>query len=227
MTHPLDLPVWHALRTRQSAFAIGDEYALRFMHDVGPFAAARDNSGQSMAALGKLVSADGGVVQLQADESPLPPGTAIELTALGAQMVLDKLVPPAASARIEQLNEVDAPEMLALATLTKPGPFLARSHLLGKFWGVKENGVLIAMAGERMKLEGFTEVSGVCTHPDFRGRGYAAILSHTVATQILKAGDIPFLHAFATNTAAINVYAGLGFKLRRHVTVTVLRRAGS
>ena len=145
----------------------------------------------------------------------------------GVQMVLDKLVKPKGSAHIEVLSDADTPEMIELALLTKPGPFLARTHQLGTFWGVKENGRLIAMAGERMKLEGFTEVSGVCTHPDRRGRGLAALLSHVVATDILARGETPILHAYANNTAAISVYEALGFKLRRHLVVTALRHASS
>ena len=223
--HLLERPIYHALRTHQSAFALGDERAVCFQHDVEPFAAARDDSPESLAALGKLVPADGVVVLLQADESPRPPGTVVEMSALGVQMVLDRLMPPAATAPIELLSEADASDMLALATLTKPGPFLARTHLLGKFWGVKETGRLVAMAGERMRLDGFTEVSGVCTHPDARGRGLAAALSHHVATHILARDETPFLHAYANNAAAISVYEALGFKLRRHVAVTVLRRA--
>jgi len=115
--------------------------------------------------------------------------------------------------------------MLALATLTKPGPFFARTHQLGDFIGVKKNGALVAMAGERMKPPGFTEVSGVCTHPDHRGHGYAAGLSRIVASRILERGETPFLHAFATNTGAISVYRALGFALRRDITLTVLARA--
>jgi ribosomal protein S18 acetylase RimI-like enzyme len=225
--HQLDRPIWHALKTRQASFAVGDERALRFQSDVEPFGAARDESAASMAALGKLVPTEpeSYLILLQADESPCPPGAKIELTATGVQMVLDKLVRPKGSARIEELTDADTPAMIELATLTKPGPFLARTHQLGTFWGVKENGRLIAMAGERMKLDGMTEVSGVCTHPDFRGRGLAALLSHHVATDILARGETPFLHAFADNHAAISVYEVLGFKLRRPVCVTVLRRA--
>jgi predicted GNAT family acetyltransferase len=223
--HLLKRPIYYALRTRQAAFAMGNELAVCFQPDVEPFAAARDDSPECLVALGKLVPADGVVVLLQADESPRPPGTLVEMSALGVQMVLDKLVPPRARAAIEMLSEADAPEMLALATLTKPGPFLARTHLLGNFWGVKDSGHLVAMAGERLRLDGFTEVSGVCTHPDARGRGLAATLSHHVATHILARGETPFLHAYANNAAAISVYEALGFKLRRHVAVTVLRRA--
>ncbi|MEI9963878.1 MAG: GNAT family N-acetyltransferase [Caulobacteraceae bacterium] len=105
--------------------------------------------------------------------------------------------------------------MLALATLTQPGPFFARTHQLGDFIGVKQEGRLVAMAGERMRPTGFTEVSGVCTHPDWRGRGYAAGLMRLVAARILARGETPFLHVYASNTGAIALYEALGFRLRR------------
>jgi len=203
--HQLDRPIWHALSTRQSEFAEGDEHALRFQTDVEPFAATPDDTPESIAALGKLVPAQSYLLMLQAEASPCPPGAKVELSAQGVQMVLDKLVEPRGHTHIEVLTDADTPEMIELATLTKPGPFLARTHALGTFWGVKENGRLIAMAGERMKLHGMTEVSGVCTHPDFRGRGLAALLSHHVATDILARGELPFLHAYAANAAAISV----------------------
>jgi predicted GNAT family acetyltransferase len=222
-THLLDRPIWHALRTRQAAFAVGDDRALRFQPDVEPFAAAEDDGAASTAALGKLLKPDDIVVLLQSTESPCPPGATIEATAAGVQMVLDKLVEPRGHARIEKLGAPDTPAMIELATQTKPGPFLARTHDLGTFWGVKENGKLIAMAGERMKLPGMTEISGVCTDSAYRGRGLAALLSHHVATDILSRGETPFLHAYANNHAAIGVYEALGFKLRKQVVVTVLK----
>lgn len=220
--HPLDRPIWHSLSTRLSHLAVGGPHALRFAPDIGPLAAARDDSPESLQDLSDLVAEHANVVLLQVGESPLPPRTVAEMTALGVQMVAQKLVPIEPSGPVEQLTEADAPEMLALATLTKPGPFKARTHQLGGFWGIKENGKLVAMAGERMKLDGFTEVSGVCTHPDVRGRGYAGLLSRTVATQIQNRGETPMLHAFASNTAAISLYESLGFVLRCHVNVTML-----
>jgi predicted GNAT family acetyltransferase len=224
-THLLDRPVWHTLSTRLSRFAQGGPRALRFAPDVNMFAAARDDSPESLQALADLVPDEGAVLLLQKGDSPLPPGTTAQTTAPGVQMIAERVAPLDAHDRIERLTEADAPEMLALATLTKPGPFFARTHQLGRFWGVKENGRLIAMAGERMKLEGFTEVSGVCTHPPARGRGYAGLLSRVVATQILKRGETPILHAYAGNTPAITLYESLGFVLRSAVTVTVLIRA--
>jgi len=140
--------------------------------------------------------------------------------------VLDRLAPVAASVDLVPLGAADAPEMLALATLTEPGPFGPRTHELGGFLGVKLDGRLVAMAGERMKPEGFTEVSGVCTHPDHRGHGYAAMLSTAVAERVLARGETPFLHAYASNTAAIGLYERLGFRLRTDVGVVRLVPGG-
>ena len=115
--------------------------------------------------------------------------------------------------------------MVELAALTKPGPFLIRTHELGGYIGIRDQGRLVAMAGERFKLPGFTEVSAVCTHPDYRGRGYAAALTLAVATRIAARGETPFLHTFASNINAIRLYEKLGFVLRTPMSVTVLRRA--
>src|SRR5262249_52998820 len=122
------------------------------------------------------------------------------------------------------LGDEDAAEMLALARLTEPGPFLPRTHAMGSFIGIRIGGQLVAMAGERMRFPGYTEVSGVCTHPDFRGRGYARRLSATVASRIEARGEQPFLHAWKSNDAAVSLYEDLGFQLRTDVNVAVLTR---
>jgi predicted GNAT family acetyltransferase len=150
-----------------------------------------------------------------------PPG----LTAdphVANQMVAERLAPLGASLPIIELTEDDAPRMLALATLTKPGPFFAKTYRLGGFVGLKEDGRLLAMAGERLKVEGFTEVSGVCTHPDARGRGYAKALMLEVAHRIAARGETPFLHVYPWNTGAIELYERLGFRFRAAMNFVVL-----
>ncbi len=160
---------------------------------------------------------------LQADEMRLPPGLAAITSAAGVQMVLQHAPARVADQRIERLGEADAADMLALATLTKPGPFTLKAQALGEFWGVKENGRLVAMAGERMKQEGFTEVSGVCTHPDARGRGLARLLSVFMTHRVLERGETPFLHAYAANEAAIGLYRSMGFEVRSTMNVMLVR----
>ncbi len=225
--HLLDRPVWTALATRQASVATGGERARRFAPDIGPLAGARDDEPASLAELAELVLGGGSLLLLQAEPIVLPPGIAATTTAAGVQMVATTLARAAAASDrgIERLTEHDAPAMLALATLTRPGPFAARTPSLGEFWGVKEHGVLVAMAGERMKQDGFTEVSGVCTHPDVRGRGLARTLSAFVAARIAERGETPYLHAYATNAPAIRLYESLGFRLRREMHVAAIEPA--
>lgn len=224
LAHPLDRPVWSALTgERQAHLALGDRTsALRLMPEYGLFAVAIDDTPESLAALAALNTAPAGMGLVETRDVPLPPGLAFRQAAC-VQMTAAALTagraPPFA---FEALDEADAPDMLALAALTEPGPFFEKTHRLGDFIGVRQDGRLIAMAGERMKPDGFTEVSGVCTHPDWRGRGYAGGLMRAVADRILSRGETPYLHAYAANTGAIGLYQSLGFSVRAPVTFTVL-----
>jgi len=226
MTSILDRPVFHALTTKLAAFAVGGSLARRFATDIGPLAGAGDDTPESLAELAALVPADGFLLLLQADPIVLPPDLIAVGQDPGVQMVAERLSPPALKSRehIGRLTASDVPEMIALATLTKPGPFALRTHELGAFWGVKEGNRLVAMAGERLSHDGFTEVSGVCTHPDVRGRGLGRALSAVVATQILDRDEQPYLHAYASNTAAIELYESLGFRLRSAMHVARICR---
>lgn len=225
MADPLDRPVWHALSSRQSGVSEGGALALRYQAEVSPFAAAVDDSADALAALADVIPPAGSILLLQAGVAPLPPGTVAEMVDEGVQMVAGRLEPLHVPPGVLELGDADAAEMLELAALTRPGPFLSRTHRLGRFVGIREGGRLIAMAGERMKLPGFTEVSGVCTHPDYRGRGHAGLLSRVVAARIAARGETPFLHAFASNHAAIRLYGQLGFVLRCRMSVALLRKA--
>ncbi len=220
--HPLDRPVWNALQTGWAALARGDTHALRLDPDYGPFGAAADLSLQSLEKLAELVPLEGELWTAEVDTVPPPPGTVIIKAAPLHQMVATHLNPIETSADIMPLGEADALEMRALALLTQPGPFFALTHRLGSFVGVRRDGRLVAMAGERMKLDGFTEVSGVCTHPDYRGCGYAGALMSIVTDQILARGEMAFLHSYSSNIGAIALYERLGFSLRRQICVTVL-----
>lgn len=126
--------------------------------------------------------------------------------------------PDGAVLHIVELGEADVPEMLDLVARTRPGPFWPDTHQLGRYVGIRERGRLVAMAGERLRPPGWTEISAVCTAPEARGRGLAARLVADVAAHVAARGERPFLHVSAQNTSAITLYERLGFEVRRPVT---------
>ena len=222
-----DRPVWASLAGPLAPLSVGGPLARRFAHDVNLFASAADDSAPALQALADLVTAGDPVYVLQRGPVVVPPGLQPARLAMGVQMVATRPMPVLDGAdAVVDLGDADAAEMLALATLTQPGPFLARTHAMGRFIGIRQGGRLLAMAGERMRFAGGTEVSGVCTHPDARGRGHARLLSALVAARIAARGDRPFLHAWTHNRAAIALYESLGFELRTEVHVAVLQRGG-
>ncbi len=219
-------PVWDSLTTRHAAVARGTAGARRFDPEIGPLAGARDDDPSALVALAALVPETGTLLLLQEPAIIIPPGTAAVTTAAGVQMIAQRPIAMPDDPRIVPLTAADVPAMLALALLTRPGPFAARTHELGEFWGIKDAaGTLLAMAGERLKHVGAAEVSGVCTHPDARGRGFARLLSSWVAARIFARGETPYLHAYASNTAAIALYETLGFVLSREMHVAAIARA--
>jgi predicted GNAT family acetyltransferase len=220
----LDRPVWASLQ-HHPEWAEGDNRAWRFKRDVNRFASARDDSTESLDALTALVRPAGDLVYLlQAARITVPTALVALREARGVQMLATRSHDHDDGTDLLPLGDADAAEMLALATLTEPGPFLPRTHTMGRFIGLRVDGRLAAMAGERMQFPGHTEISGVCTHPDFRGRGFARRLSSAVAAAIQARGEQPFLHAWATNSAAIALYESLGFEVRTAVNVAVLTR---
>jgi predicted GNAT family acetyltransferase len=151
-----------------------------------------------------------------------PPEFKILLAATGEQMIGAPADTSGNTDDIVRLGVDDVPAMMELTALTKPGPFALRTHELGTFLGVKIDGRLVAMAGERMKPADYTEITAVCVHPDYRGRGYAQLLLGAVARQISARGEIPFLHVFSDNSSAIALYRRQGMEIRRRLHVTVL-----
>lgn len=226
MTASLDRPVWAALSTRHLGLSQGGERVRRYVPEIVPFASTEDDDPESLGALANLVGPGERVLVIQAPAIPVPPGLVAMTTAMGVQMLLDRPAPEVDGRGIERLEAADAGAMLALASMTKPGPFTLRAMSLGAFWGIREYGRLIAMAGERFGQPGFTEISGVCTHPEAQGRGLAKRLSLFVARAIQDRGETPYLHAYETNERAIGLYRSIGFRLRARMHVAALERRG-
>ncbi len=224
--HILDRPVWNSLDTVHKRFSVGLDCARRFESDINPLAAARDESDESLAQLAAILPVTGSIVVAQLAPIVCPTGARATFEAQGVQMTFDGTIPEVAGSHpVVRLTEADSPEMLELANLTRPGPFAARTYLLGEFWGVKQDGKLIAMAGERMKQPGYTELSGVCTRPDHQGKGLGRQLCYAVLRRIFGRNEIPYLHVFASNSRAIHLYEAMGFRERIRINVMQLERA--
>ncbi|UQX00212.1 GNAT family N-acetyltransferase [Streptomyces sp. RerS4] len=220
----LDNPVWAALTGPQRDFAESVGLAARYLPEANPFAAVADpEDPRAWADLAKLVG-PGREVWLTGLPTP-PPGWETVLSIPGVQLD-GRAVRAEAAPEAVRLGPADVAEMLELVALTEPGPFLPRTVELGTYLGIRHEGRLVAMAGERMRPPGWAEISAVCTHPDHRGRGLARRLISGVAAVVRERGDIPFLHAAAANTNAIRLYEAMGFTLRREPVFIGLRTPG-
>lgn len=227
VAHPLDRPVWSMLTRRQAQLAEGDPaLALRIDRGYGVFGAAIDTGPAAQAALAAHVPPGEELWIVEGEPWPLPPGTREAKRAVLTQMVAEG-PPPAPRENqppIIALGDADAAEMGALADHAKPGPWGPKTHLYGPFFGVRENGRLLAMAGQRMLMPGMAEVSGVSTWEDCRGRGLArALIGHVMRAMVVR-GETPFLHSYADNAGAIALYESLGFRIRREVHVLAIAR---
>lgn len=224
----LDNPIWNALRTEHQSDAETHGEARRYRPAIGPLAGTPDQSLASYDAL-RTLAGPGGTLALFLPDSPsLPDGWSLFRGGVLTQMIcrspksieVEKLQ---GGVILRRLGAVDVPAMVELATLTEPGPFREGTIELGNFYGVLEGERLVAMAGQRMRVPGFVEVSAVCTHPDARGRGYAGLLMSRVMGDIISEGSTPFLHAFSDNPA-VSLYSKLGFIQRRTFQLAVIKR---
>jgi len=219
----LDRPVWSALSGGHRQLALGGELARRYPRTIGPFAALGAGSLDAWAALAALLE-PGEAVMLVTPDLPAP---AAGLVATPLDPVLQMVAtrdPGPSSLPFVVLDEADAPDMRALAWLTNPGPFAERTHELGEFLGIRVNGQLAAMAGERMRPFGMVEASAVCVHPDHRGKAYARHLLAERTRRILARGDQPFLHVYPSNRGAIALYESLGYVVRTQLHLTRVAR---
>ena len=222
--HDLDRPAWASLTGYHARFAERHGRAVRYHPDVAPFVALADPAdprcwADAAALLGPGASFSlAGAPSWPAGWEVVSQGASVQLVDTGLQGRPD---PEAVRLGPEQV-----PEILELIARTKPGPFRPRTVELGTYLGIRRDGVLVAMAGERQHPPGWTEISAVCTDAEFRGQGLATRLVRAVAAGIRERGETPFLHANAANTNAIRLYESLGFTLRRRSLFTALRWTG-
>ncbi|WP_158941947.1 GNAT family N-acetyltransferase [Granulicella sp. S190] len=210
-------PVWSALHTKHRRFSVCAGEACRYPADVTPFVAVSSASAEALVQLHSLL-VPGESVWIVGESFPQVPELVFERKLEVLQMVLPaEVAVPEAKVEIVPLPNEEAPDMVALTDIAFPGFFRSRTCEMGSYFGIRAGGQLIAMGGERLTLDGYPEVSGICTHPDYRGRGYAESLIWHLARMHRQQGVISWLHVSATNDRAIELYRRMGFVEVRRV----------
>jgi len=213
--------VFASLSGAHARFAERHGSVLRYQVDVSPFLALPDEPDTADWSNAAVLVGAGGLLSLAAAQVPPPAEWEVLRDAKGVQLTGERLI-VAADPEAVPLGAADVPEMLDLTSRAKPGPFLPRTVEMGTYLGIRRHGKLVAMAGERMRPAGWTEISAVCTDEDWRGQGLSTRLIRAVGAVIRARGDVPFLHAVDTNPA-IKLYEKLGFRHRRDVRFATAR----
>ena len=214
MMDPRDRPIWSALTNDQAHLQVRNGRAMRYRSDYAAFIVGEDHSPAVLDDMAELVERGETASLLEAEPLVAPGGLTTRHVAV-TQLVATEFPEPKRACEYRELSEADAVQMLELALLTKPGPFRTRTHQLGPFYGVFDGEKLVAMGGARMKMGDFVEISAICTHPDYRGKGYGAAMITAVGKRLQAEGLRPFLHSNADNEVALALYHSLGFRDRK------------
>jgi ribosomal protein S18 acetylase RimI-like enzyme len=215
----LDNPVWHALTGPHDVHALGRGKARHYPRDMAPFSAIAEPSDATYADLAADLPAATEARLFRPDVEPLPNGWE-EIGRFPMLQMVASRAPMTDDGPIVTLTQADAPAMLDLVAVTQPGPFGRRTPLLGQYIGIHHGGRLVAMAGERLRLPGYVELSAICVRPEARGRGHAAALTGVLMQRAVADGLVPFLHVRPDNKAAVELYRRLGFATRRELVVS-------
>lgn len=225
MSHVLNNPVYQGLTSGDRHLSFGTGKVRFFDESVSPFAGIEEGYEKGFDDLYDLLPPARTILYATPGQIKEPEGWHLLHAIEGLQLVFDPQVDtPSAPFDPIHLEEEHIEQMVQLAELTKPGPFGPRTIDFGNYFGVFDNNKLVAMAGQRLHVQGFSEVSAVCTHPDYLGRGYAGALVLHQIQLIRQQGQLPFLHVRADNRRAIELYQRTGFKIRGPMNFYVLKR---
>ncbi|MEO5911082.1 MAG: GNAT family N-acetyltransferase [Pelobium sp.] len=227
MKHPLDNPIYHALKSNHHHFSVGTENVRFYNREIAHFAGMKDYSEKDFEELFQYADLEGVFIIFSPSAIEIPENWQLIREIDMFQLVYEQDTQPEGIKEIELINlkENHVEEMIALVELTKPGPFLSKTIDLSNYTGVFNNGKLIAMAGHRFHANDYIEISAVCTHPDHLGKGYAYEVIREQVRRILEKSQIPFLHVRNDNIGAVKLYQKLGFKIRIDMKAYVICKA--
>ena len=218
MEQILDNPTYHAMMSGNRKLSSGSDLVRYFPREISPFVGLADFGSARFEELVRVLPAGRGAVVVSPDEIVVPAAWKVNFHGVGLQMMGEHAHGPVLDDReFVELRREHVPAMVELAMLTNPGPFGERTIEFGNFVGVFDGDRLMAMSGHRLHPAPYIEVSGVCTHPDYAGRGLGAALTYFQVVRIREKGEIPILHVWAHNSRAIRLYENLGFVVRREL----------
>lgn len=218
LIHQLDNPAWYALTGPQEAFALGNGKVKKYKTNNLPFAAYDHRYPEQLQELDEMLQ-PGEIFFLIGDIPPLPSNWTIMAELPCLQMISDAPIPPLPDPpEMQLLGEAEKEDMINLVQRVQPGYFAPDTYQLGNYFGIRENGLLVAMAGERMRVSGMSELSAICTDPQYTGRKYAQHLIIRLCNSHHQHGIIPFLHVLDNNERAIKLYEYMGFRTRRTIS---------
>lgn len=223
----LDNPIWNALITRDADYNIGSNNFAFFDAEMAPFIGMPNWDKNSQKQLIKKVDENRRWFLLISDDVQFIEDIEVVLRLPLYQFIctnLNEVPKPKKSLDMVKLDIQHIEEMINLTKLTKPGPFSYKTINFGGYYGLFEDGKLAAMGGERLHVDGYTEISAICTHPDYQGLGYAAKITHFLTLSALNSGFIPFLHARTDNVKAIELYKRLGFQIRKEIQFYIIKK---
>ena len=228
MHHILDNMIWNAITTGNKDIAIKNDDVGCYLPEIAPFAGMKNFNDANLKKLYEFIPAGRSVAisslnKMDHDEGRWKLIQPMDIT----QMVYEHSVnifTTKNSQLIVPLSDEHVPQMIELTALTRPGPFLQQTIRFKNYFGIFVDGRLAAMTGQRMHPKPYMEVSAVCTHPDFRGLGYAKALMLHVMKIILDNSFTPFLHVLSNNSNAIELYKTIGFRTRKQIFVDMIRR---
>ncbi|WP_114937218.1 GNAT family N-acetyltransferase [Mucilaginibacter endophyticus] len=225
MEHVLDNPAWKALNTGNRSLAGGNDIAKYFPKEISPFVGIPEVSVGNFNTLYNTIPFESYFIFIAPHDIVIPEQWTIVNYLKCLQMVFEGEIPAGFSDDdLLPLTEQHVPQMIELTQLTNPGPFIERTIEFGHYRGIFDGDKLVAMAGQRLNPTPYAEISAVCTHPDYLGRGYAGKLLLNQAKRIKAASEIPFLHVKSENERAIKVYEKLGFVTRKEMSFYVLKK---
>lgn len=225
MQSSLAHPTWDSLNGYYAHLNEGSEQVRYFPADISPFITMEQWTEAGFDLLRNQIPPNRSFYVLLDREMDLSPWCQVVATVPAYRMACIQLRPQYDDRiAIQSLDVTHVPQMMALTAATKPGPFEQRTIHFGNYVGIMDNNQLVSMAGQRLQTYTHTEVSAICTNPNYLGRGYAGILTTHVCNKILKVGKTPFLHLRQDNTGALHLYKKLGFEIVREILFYVIKK---